>query len=162
VPMQSPSRFPTDCEPADRICRRRCVISLDDVQSVCDLIYYALQVRAGEPLPTQEYNVDPNTGAIVATDGATAEYAVASLNVRGHSSTGWWGVEPTHRTWQSDRGRGRRAPVQRGSFSDSHGNVPHAAGSGRYALYLPIFFIVKEFISVRDCVVVMRTPQLSS
>eukprot|EP01043_Picozoa_sp_COSAG02_P115082 COSAG02_NODE_51424_length_314_cov_0.725581_1_plen_79_part_10 len=57
-------------------------------------------MRAGEPLPSHEYNVDPNTGAIVATDGANAEYPVASLGVRGPAPHAGWHREPPHRAWR--------------------------------------------------------------
>ena len=34
------------------------------------------------------YNVDPQTGAIVQTDGTAAEYPVASLAVQGYTPSG--------------------------------------------------------------------------
>eukprot|EP01043_Picozoa_sp_COSAG02_P028951 COSAG02_NODE_1781_length_10947_cov_54.689159_8_plen_1824_part_00 len=76
------------------------------------------EMRVGEPLPTREYNVDPSTGAIVATDGKVTEYPVASLSVRGYTpSGGWYGEQPqlhrdrvmggqygpSHRSWQPNR-----------------------------------------------------------
>ena len=102
------------------------------------------ELRVGEPLPTREYNVDPSTGAIAATDGQATEYPVASLSVRGYTpSGGWYGTEqhreqamggqygPSHRSWQPNR-RPDGRPREYWDTDDPRGPGPgFGPGGGR-------------------------------